>query len=383
MASFFSKYYFSSDQKSSHNPALDGLRGLAVLLVVLAHLSNNKILLFDFLNFGGIGKSGVYLFFLLSSYLLDRQIVLAIKSGNSKVYYWLNYFLRRFLRIYPLYLFLLIAYYIIHKMGYEYCICMRNFKVIFSHLTLKQGNGLFWSIPVEFKYYFLSPLIILIYAKVLRWNKLLILLLTMAGICYISYFTYTNGYFKKTEISTWPYLPVFLLGSLIAVFQVLLSIKVKTKIVKYSMAIDIIGLIALFLCFILGAGYFFRILVPSEYRFVFNIYRRLIIVQGFIFMLIILSTIYGKGIMSRIFSFKPLRFIGVISFSIYLTHFPVLKFIKDLNTDNYSSELKFTLFFILTITISMITYHLIEYPFSKIKVFENDKLFRSKAEEGS
>ncbi|MCY1298635.1 hypothetical protein D9M70_481290 [compost metagenome] len=49
--------------KSFQIDALDGLRGLAALIVVLSHTSNLSMFFFPLLDFRGIGKSGVYLFF--------------------------------------------------------------------------------------------------------------------------------------------------------------------------------------------------------------------------------------------------------------------------------------------------------------------------------
>lgn len=61
--------------------ALDGLRGFAALLVVMSHTSNEGMHLIPFLDFRGTGKSGVFLFFLLSSFLLS--IPLLAKGSKS------------------------------------------------------------------------------------------------------------------------------------------------------------------------------------------------------------------------------------------------------------------------------------------------------------
>ena len=53
--------------------SLDGLRGFAVLLVLLSHMSLVGINLVPGLDFAGIGKAGVYLFFVLSAFLLTWQ----------------------------------------------------------------------------------------------------------------------------------------------------------------------------------------------------------------------------------------------------------------------------------------------------------------------
>jgi len=62
--------------------ALDGLRGVAVLFVLLSHTSPYFPSIHPAFNFKGAGKYGVYLFFLLSAYLLDRQIALAMRRGE-------------------------------------------------------------------------------------------------------------------------------------------------------------------------------------------------------------------------------------------------------------------------------------------------------------
>ena len=54
---------------------LDGLRGVAVLIVILSHMSIRDMYLAPGLDFSGIGKSGVYLFFVLSAMLLASQML--------------------------------------------------------------------------------------------------------------------------------------------------------------------------------------------------------------------------------------------------------------------------------------------------------------------
>ncbi len=53
----------------NHNRQLDGLRGIAVLFVWMSHSSGRGQAL-GWLNLHGVGRLGVYLFFVLSAYLL-------------------------------------------------------------------------------------------------------------------------------------------------------------------------------------------------------------------------------------------------------------------------------------------------------------------------
>src|SRR5262245_2640690 len=82
--------------------SLDGLRGFAALIVVFSHTSNKGWFLAPFLDLRGIGKSGVILFFLLSSFLLTLPLLRNGKEVLSRPV-MSHYWQRRFFRIYPLY----------------------------------------------------------------------------------------------------------------------------------------------------------------------------------------------------------------------------------------------------------------------------------------
>jgi peptidoglycan/LPS O-acetylase OafA/YrhL len=75
-----------------HDDFLDGLRGLAILMVVVAHGPVINVFL------PNVGRAGVYLFFVLSAFLLSRQLYNSgIRSATLT-----RYFVARVFRIYPL-----------------------------------------------------------------------------------------------------------------------------------------------------------------------------------------------------------------------------------------------------------------------------------------
>ena len=98
---------YNSLNKNFYIDNLDGLRGLAALIVVFSHTSNAGLFLVPGLNMSGTGKSGVYLFFILSSFLLTRPI-LSLKDNFFTSQNLTRYFKRRVTRIFPLYLFCLL-----------------------------------------------------------------------------------------------------------------------------------------------------------------------------------------------------------------------------------------------------------------------------------
>jgi peptidoglycan/LPS O-acetylase OafA/YrhL len=77
---FYSLYRVTDEVIKGHNMSLDGLRGIAVLFVLLSHASNMNVYLRPFIRFEHTGKARVYVFFLVSAYLLDKQIFLNLRS---------------------------------------------------------------------------------------------------------------------------------------------------------------------------------------------------------------------------------------------------------------------------------------------------------------
>lgn len=147
--------------------SLDGLRGFAALVVVFSHTSNSGMFFLPFFDLRGIGKSGVFLFFLLSAFLL---ILPLLKKGREVLSFPVmsHYWQRRFFRIYPLYTaYLLLA--VVSTLvigilfgkdgvGIPFALDWYGF---FNHLTLQESKGVTWSIAVEFKFYFILPIFVL------------------------------------------------------------------------------------------------------------------------------------------------------------------------------------------------------------------------------
>ena len=130
--------------------ALDGLRGLAVLLVLLSHMSLHGINLIATLDFSGIGKAGVYLFFALSAFLLTWQALQLEHKAIRSSRYWLGYAVRRVVRIYPLYLVALIISLALFASGQNINPKITSLGQLLKHLALLDGQHIFWAIPVEF-----------------------------------------------------------------------------------------------------------------------------------------------------------------------------------------------------------------------------------------
>jgi peptidoglycan/LPS O-acetylase OafA/YrhL len=152
-------------------PELDGVRGLAILFVVLYHFSRPPGVPPAISNALGLGWSGVDLFFVLSGFLITGILLETRTAGN----YFASFYARRTLRIFPLYLAFVFAYFCIalplaHHWGYwqswdnsmqlwywfhlsNWWSAFGNDAVLLSHL---------WSLSIEEQFYLVWPIVVLL-----------------------------------------------------------------------------------------------------------------------------------------------------------------------------------------------------------------------------
>lgn len=359
----FNRIFFPRDNNPEHFKALDGLRGIAAFLVMLAHASGVNIHFVSFLDFSSMGFLGVLLFFMLSAYLLDRQIAIAIKEKRATVRYWLNYALRRFLRIYPLYLAALLFNYFLRNYNKLYAYSIHSYELIVEHLLLQKGIGVFWSIPVEFTYYLLSPLILLFIDRVIKWNivnVVLALLFVTAGV------SYYNAVVFPDKISTLKYLPVFLVGTILSLVEVFSNV-FKTFKPRDKRTLDILAIVAVIILACVFKS-IYEAFIGSGWPFhKLNFY----LFYAILWAAILMAAKYSRGIIYHVLALKPIRFMGVISFSLYLFHWPVLLFVH--HSGYFTPSIKIYAFVILSILFSTLTYLLIERPFSNVRLSKKKK----------
>ena len=157
----------------SHLPALDGLRGVAILLVLVSHLMlfNDRTgsRLGDSLSaLRGLGWAGVDLFFVLSGFLITG--ILYDTLGDPR--YFRSFYMRRFLRIFPLYygflFFMMLLAHLLHFAwgGRQFVLLayLQNtglwFPVTDFHPGVWADLDHFWSLAVEEQFYLLWPLLV-------------------------------------------------------------------------------------------------------------------------------------------------------------------------------------------------------------------------------
>lgn len=140
----------------SYIRSLDGIRGIAILLVLLFH---SGILL--------VGWAGVQLFFVLSGYLITRGLI-EQKNGSLREYLT-GFIWRRSLRIFPLYFFFIAAVAVVFMLTKEPASFKRDWPFLLTYTTnfgrlreidIDPAFVHLWSLAVEEQFYLIWPLII-------------------------------------------------------------------------------------------------------------------------------------------------------------------------------------------------------------------------------
>ena len=163
---------------SKRIPELDGLRGLAILLVIIAHyfplftLAEDHVILRRVLRLFALGWSGVDLFFVLSGFLIGG--ILFESRGSPR--YFKTIYLRRAYRILPIYSLWLLLYLLVASTWHffvpqppigsadlrhfpYYLLFLQNFLFFKGHLEII-WLGVIWSLAIEEQFYLCAPFVV-------------------------------------------------------------------------------------------------------------------------------------------------------------------------------------------------------------------------------
>ncbi|WP_190316354.1 acyltransferase [Pantoea sp. M_5] len=293
---------------AGHFPAADGIRGLAVLVVLVAH----ALVMFIPATrpyLGGTGKIGVWLFFVLSAFLLTNKFLkngLNIKSVSE-------YFFGRALRILPLFFIASVFYF---YLGYYDAETLRNV------LAFQQGFAHLWTIPVEFKFYFILPILLIAFQAIRnRFGVFSVVLLATLIATAFRYF-YPASLLQENSIETRWYISSFIVGILLSY----IIRNLNTPLRKYGFYIFALMFLLLLIipsfCDLITG----RVIVPNLATSYLSI--------SIVWAIFIFLSVSDRGITSDILSSSLMRKIGNHSFSTYLAHWFVLTQLAEKHTNS-------------------------------------------------
>jgi peptidoglycan/LPS O-acetylase OafA/YrhL len=287
-------------------PQLDGLRAIAVVLVLMNHMTD-LVLPSPLEYLCSLGWIGVDLFFVLSGFLITT-ILLTYKPGLRSFAVFL---VRRALRIWPLYyVVLLFAYFTVrHEAGgaevnwLQHVLFLQNFAPEF----VARSVGPTWSLCIEEHFYLVWPLFVfLIPRRTLIWLLPTVFfispLIRLWGLNY--HFT-----FKQLYTETQFHLDGLTAGSFVAILGSCYPI--RRHMARFTACA----------CLVIGAGS-----ALLGYRNGWDATEGHNVVFGFTsvavaFAGLLIFLLYGEAaVLGRALSFGPVRYIGRISYGIYLLH---------------------------------------------------------------
>ncbi len=342
---------------------IDGLRAIAVLAVIFFHA--------DIPGFSG-GFVGVDVFFVISGFLITSIILKEIHDGTFSI---AKFYERRIRRIFPA-LFPVIAFTLaVGILIFDY----KTFKQLGQSITgttLFVSNILFWmqsgyfdspslqkpllhtwSLAVEEQFYIFFPLFLaginkFLNKKYLPWILFIGLLSLITSI--LGVYSHPDATFYLVPARTWE----LLAGSILALRVIAPP---RSNLLRSLLAIAGLGLI------------FYSVVFYTRFT-IFPGHNAILPVLGTSF--IIHSGIEGSSSIGKMLGFKPLVFIGLISYSLYLWHWPLIVFAKYLVFREIST-LEVSGIILITFIISALSLKYIEKPFrgNQPIIPERKKLF--------
>ncbi len=321
---------------SNYLPHIDGLRGLSVLFVFLFHLFPGAFL-------GGF--LGVDIFFVVSGYLISKNIFEQLDQGNFSFF---DFYARRVRRIYPALIVTCVL-----CLGYGFLIMfpeefsalgkqIRNAVVFISNFTLYKQGGYFdldaqsnpllhlWSLAVEEQFYLLWPLFLWCFYRLWEGHqKIKSVLLWIGVLIAVSFASY--AFFQKTQSKLVFYMMPFRFWELgVGAFW---GRMVMDKQVNQALGLlfekRLFGIRIFDSCVLWGCLFFLFIslfFLSSETQSFPVLSVIPVVCAG-----VLLAFIGKRGDKSsaiRVLSFPVLVGLGRISYPLYLFHWPFICFYK-------------------------------------------------------
>ena len=333
----------------NYRPEIDGLRALAVLPVLLFHIG--------FTSLSG-GFIGVDVFFVISGYLITA-IILREKSQDD--FSIGRFYERRARRILPALLVMIFA-----------CLCVSYFWMAPSQLKEFGGSSISaiffisnlfflkhssyfdaaseempllhtWSLAVEEQYYIIFPIFILLtwrFGFKAVFSLVIMSFLLSLGLSEYGWRNHNTANFFLIPFRAWE----ILAGSICA------FILFKRTEIKQQQVLPLLGL-----AMIVASVFVYDKQTPFP-----SLYTLLPVVGTCLIVLFCSA----NSLVGRLLSLKPMVFIGLISYSAYLWHQPLLAFYRIRFGDDFSLLLKLGIL-LLSFVVAYLSWRFIETPFRK------------------
>ncbi|MGY2363456.1 acyltransferase family protein [Pseudomonas azotoformans] len=346
----------------AYRPDIDGLRALAVLSVVFYHA-------FPEVLTGGF--TGVDVFFVISGYLIS---IIIFKNLDADKFSLLDFYARRVRRIFPALLIMIAATFLF---GWFFLLS-EDLKLLGKHavsgfafvqnIALYRESGYFdvssemkpllhlWSLGVEEQFYLIFPI-----AMLFLWRRKRFVLSSIVGLIVVSFFS--SLYAVKINPAAAFYMPNFraweiLAGSLLGYFSVFRSEFVQRKNGWLKKVQDPSARMSE-VCAWVGLGILICSIVFINKSYTFPGKIAALPVAG-----ALLLIYFGPGtwLVRYVLSNRAMVAIGLISYPLYLWHWPVLSMLKIYNGEPLSAKARF-MAVVVSVILAWATYYYVEKRF--------------------
>jgi peptidoglycan/LPS O-acetylase OafA/YrhL len=343
--------------KLTYRPEIDGLRAIAVVAVIFYHA---QITILGYQPFKG-GFIGVDIFFVISGYLITSIILKELLTTGTFSFKY--FYERRIRRILPVLLFVMLVALplawvcllpndfvdfsksILYSLGFS-----SNFYFHHSGQIYGVESGLIkpflhtWSLSVEEQYYILFPIVLLVAFKYLRKYIGIVLIIGFIISLIIADWgsrNYPSLNFYVLPTRGWE----LLAGSILAYFEIKLGNRSKNQML--NLILPSVGFLLIAHSFIF---FNYKIFHPSFYT-----------LSPIIGVCLLIWFSHKDELITKILSTKLFVGIGLISYSLYLWHYPIFAFAR-ITEFTHGDILKKLLLGMIILSLSILSYFLIERP---------------------
>ena len=361
-----------SNNKSKYLPSIDSLRALAVLAVIIYHVD---------VNYLPGGFLGVDLFFVLSGYLISSLIIKEYrKTGSLNLY---NFYIRRARRLLPAVYFMITVGLVVMVLFNEVLLRKSHLDAIFGYIYSSNWWYIFhkldyfdsfgaqspfkhlWSLAIEEQFYMIFPLLFLLVNRkkkskdgTYKLNKnflyVVLGLILVSLIAHILLFDINN--ISRIYFGTDTRAFSLLVGVVGAILYPMERLHAKVT-PQQNMLYSVVSLVSIAILITV-------MIYTSEYNTL--LYRGGFLLVAILGLIVIISSGKQHTLMSRLLSFKPVVFIGKISYSLYLWHFPVLVLTTPVSEIGNPNIFFVILRIVLTFAVAIVSYVFVETPIRKL-----------------
>jgi len=372
-----------------HVPALDGVRGLAIVLVMFRHLSLLRMgtrpddPLVDRLVHGAasVGWVGVDLFFVLSGFLITGILLDAKGTSGAFPRFWK----RRALRIFPLYyaacaffFFVLphIGYFagdpatatLVHNQAWYWLYGVNILEALKGGAATPLNTAHFWSLSVEEQFYIVWPFVVLTLSRRSLW-RVVVAMSAVALLCRVALVMYVQGGWAGAYVLSVARMDILAAGAIVA-----LAIRTPgamERARRHADWIAAVSIIALVVVSWAGAAGF-----DNRNPYIATIGYSVLAVLGSFILVLVLSSADGCG-WKRPFENDTLRMFGKYSYCLYVVHYPFMM-VLDLLVPKfhiaplYGSRLPEwgvygVLLFVVSLAVAWVSWRVLEAPMLSLK----------------